>query len=366
VTCARGVGLVLAALFAASWAAAPTSAWACGAMVSSNGQAEMSGFVSLVSADGAGEDIVTAIAYGGQTADFGWLMPLPAAPQITRANTSGLAAAARITEPPYYRRQNFVPLPMMGAAAPGAGGVVDLGRTVVAGIEFVTLQASGTDALSRWMAANGFAYHGQQAQALGSYLQRGWVVVAARLTREVASTGTSISVRLRFPSATLVYPLVVAGNNSHPDATVRTTFYVVTPWRPIADGLPTQVVKPDDQGTFAPPGDLLEMRYSAPLSSSDAADIGASVAVSPGAWLTLYASNWRAQDLKLDLVLMRSPDQSRVDFTALLARQQAFQQVDGLISLGILGGLVLFLSGIPVTLLTLAIVFLTQRRRRTR
>jgi len=354
---------VLAAFIAASWAAAPATAWACGAMVSSNGQAEMSGFVSLVSADGAGEDMVTTIGYGGQTTDFGWLMPLPAPPQITQADTSGVDAAALITEPPHYSRLNFLPLPILGGARSGAPSAVDLGRTVLAGVEFVTLRASGTDALSAWMAANGFAYHDQQSQALGSYLQRGWVVVAARLTREVAATGRSISIRLRFPSATLVYPLVVA-SNSHPDATVRTTFYVVTPWRPIAEGLPTQIVRPDDQGNFGLSGDLLEMRYSAPLSSSDGAAIGASVAVPSGPWLTLYESTWRSHDLNADLVLTRSPDQSRVDFTALLARQQAAQQFDGLISAGFVGGFLLFLSGTPLTLITLATVFLVQRLRR--
>jgi len=60
----------------------------------------------------------------------------------------------------------------------------DYWEAKLAGVEFVTLRASGTDALSAWMAANGFAYHDQQSQALGSYLQRGWVVVAARLTSQ--------------------------------------------------------------------------------------------------------------------------------------------------------------------------------------
>jgi hypothetical protein len=178
--------------------------------------------------------------------------------------------------------------------------------------------------------------------------------------RQGAPTSDSVGVHLRFPSSTPVYPLELAAGD-HVSAVLRTTFYVVTPWRPLAQGLRQQVVRPDEQGFFNYPGDLLEMRYSAPLGADDAAAVGASVTVPPGAWLTRYDSGWILEHLSADLVLQRSPDQSRVDFRALAARQDQARQRDNLIAFGLLGGLVLGLAGIPIAITVLAVVFLSRR-----
>lgn len=298
---ARVTASVIAALLLA---ASPHPALACGGLVSQRGDAEIASFVTMLAFDGTTEDVVTTVRYGAVTEDFGWLLPLPAPPTIERANLGGIAAAERISKPPPFLYGG------LEGSAPGA--VQELSRRVVGDLEFVVLRASGSDALSAWMQANGFALHDAQSTALESYLSRGWVVVAARLARRVAATADSLSVRLRFPTATLTYPLAMAG--APHDGTLRTTFYIVTPWRPHAVGLDEAVVRPSET-EFLSPGARLELRYSAPLSAQDAADVASSVAVPSGAWLTRYDSEWVLRDLTRDLVLERSRDQSPVDFS---------------------------------------------------
>ncbi|MBI3521573.1 MAG: hypothetical protein HY071_00570 [Chloroflexi bacterium] len=95
--------------------------------------------------------------------------------------------------------------------------------------------------------------------------------------------------------------------------TTGNLIYAVTPWRPVAVGLPETIERPID-GVFGNPASRLGVRYSAPLSQDDAAGISRTVAVPSGAWLTRYDSNWDVNDLKQDLMLDRASEQTPIDF----------------------------------------------------
>lgn len=289
---------------------------ACGILVSRSGLVEADTFTAMIAHDGGDrEDVAVRITYGNVGEDFGWVMPVPSLPTLAAADLSGFAAAARITAPPARPRggTGFG----VGAGAPPPGSVEEVSRSVIGDLEFVVLRATGSGALSGWMATNGFAFHYGQAEALERYIERGWLVIAARLAQQAATVRKAASVRVSFASPTLVYPLAAA-SATHPGS-LRTTFFAITPWRPSAEGLPETVVRPRPDGSFAEPGPRLELRYSKPLEASDAASLSRTIPARAGGWLTRYDSSWDLRALERDLTLVRAADQSVIDFSAIEA-----------------------------------------------
>lgn len=345
---AKALTALTAALAAAVWTISP--ALACGMMVSRDGLTELGGFAALISFDGRTEDTVAAIRYSGPDTSFGWVVPLPAKPEITKADPAGLYAADGITTPPHPERGAFG----FGAAAPPpAGTVQELGRTSVAGLEFVTLAAHDRAALARWLRSHGFVLRGSESPALQTYLNRGWVIVAARAQPGVTPKAGAIWVRFRFPTRQATYPLALA---AAPHAgTLATTFFLVTPYRPSAAGLPETVVRPDSAGFFPATGDRLDLRYSAPLSAADAAEVGRSVTVPKGAWLTRWDSRWDLRTLRQDLVVTRSPVQQKVDYSALAAVVRAERSRE------LVSTLLLVAGGLLVLIGFIAILFIGMR-----
>jgi len=317
---------LLATLLFAAVALAPHAAVACGGMVSSTGSAELSGFSALLSYDGATEHLVVSIGYlsGGddQGKGLAWLMPLPAVPKVTKSETAGFDSALAATDPPI--RGDFVPgiIPSVCGCGGGnravGGGPPVLGRTQVGPFEFVTLGGSSASDVATWMRDHGFVFVDRQQSTVQSYLNKGWVIEAARLSPDVPAEGSLTPIRLAFPTDEIVYPLAIAGAD-HPGPPVDMALFVVTPFRPTSATYPEKVVRPDGDGDFDTPGDRLELRYSAPLEPGTARAIGASLPVPVGTWLTRYQAKWSLATLSNDLVLQRSPSQSPVDYRSLLA-----------------------------------------------
>ena len=350
----------LLALAAVGLATSP--ALACGGLVSPNGSADMSGFAAMISYDGTTEDALVGVLYQNSPAtDFGWLLPLPSQPAITDGDPSGIVRAEEITRPP---EPPDMGIGGGGARAPGStSGVTELGRTTVHGLEFVTLAAGDTAALAQWMNTHGFTFHDRQAATIQTYLDRHWVVVVARATPDKAPASGVIWVRMQFTSADLTYPMAIAGA-SHPGS-LKTTLFIITPYRPQSKGLTQEVQRPADDGTFEQAGSRLELRYSAPLTSADAALLSPSVPIPNGAWLTRYDSTWTEASLTSDLVLVRSTDQSTVDYSA-LEQKYAQQRLTPLLIIGGIAIALILLLVVGVVAVILVVVRSRQRGRPAR
>lgn len=336
----------------------PTASLACGGFVSGAGGAEVDQFQALISHDGASEDVLVQVDYSGARAQGGlaWLLPLPSAPRIGAGDGQALYSARLFTTPP------SPPHLFPGAAQAPSGAVRELGRTVVGDLEFVTLGATSANEVAGWMAANHFAFRDRQAPTLQRYLDRHWVLVAARLTSEHPPTAGRLAVRFTFPSPDPVYPLVIAGADHQ--GTLSLALFVLTAYRPHSDAYSETVIRPGTGGYFGEPvPDRLNLLYSAPLSAEQRAALSGSVAVPPGAWLTRYEGRITSASLTSDLVLGRSPSQARIDYREL---QSEYDRSEA-IALAVLVGVVLLLLAIPIALVAAAVVVavhLVRRRRR--
>lgn len=284
----------------------PQAALACGGMVSPGGRAEMLGFQALLRWEGGTEELEVSIGYQTRgEKKLAWMMPLPSAPKVDEAEGDLVSEAFEITEPPVEVDDSGDE----GAGAPpvtGALGVDIIAKETVSGLRFVTLGGRSAGEVRRWMTRHGFAFHDRQEPVLQSYLDRGWVVVAAKFTS--ASIGQIVPIRFRFATPDPVYPLAITGAG-HEEEDVDLALFVLTPFRPASTTYQERIVRPDPQFGFGSPGKRLELRYSAPLRR-DADRMGAT----PETWLTRYEGNLRVEELTQDLVLSRASDQSVIDY----------------------------------------------------
>jgi len=311
--------IVMASLVATTLAAPGTAALACGGMVSPDGTADMQGMSALLSYDGAREDLAVVVSYAAPSGPFAWLMPLPAAPQISQASVQGLIDGFRITTPPLESDyQPHLGLGFSGAAAPSSG-VLELGRTTIGNLEFVTLGATDAGELATWMQAHHFGFHDTQRESIQGYLARHWVLVAARTTAAAPASG-AIAVRFTFTTPDPVYPLAIAGA-SH-QGTLPMHLLVITPYRPASATYPETTVRPASNGEEPSPQSRLELRYASTLTAVEREQVGQTVAVPAGSWLTRYDAEWQVTDLRMDLVLKRADEQSMVNFDELYQRFQ--------------------------------------------
>ena len=292
-------------------ALSPQAALACGGMVSESGGAELTGFEALLRWEDGTEELLVSVGFASPDPTFGWLMPLPSAPEIEEADLALIEEAFEITEPPRTQDDSDGE----GAGAPmvgGAPGVDVIGRDTVGGLRFVTLGGERAGEVARWMRKHHFGFHDRQEPVLQDYLDRRWVVVAARVAPGETLTASLSPISFTFPSPEPTYPLAMAGSG-HLGLDLGMSLFVLTPFRPASTTYPERIVRPDPGDGFAPPGRQLELRYSAPLG-----DQAERMEATPDTWLTRYEMNARAEELTEDLVLTRATEQSAVDYANLL------------------------------------------------
>lgn len=299
----------LRALLALLIVLSPQAALACGAMISERGSGELTDFDALLRWDEGTEELLVTVGYVAAEPSFAWLMPLPSVPEVEQGDASLLEEALAITTPPIEPRGEDGE----GAGAPpvvgGAPGVDVLGRDTVGGLRFVTLGSKSAAEVTRWMRRHEFAFHDQQGPVIQKYLDRGWVIVAARVAPGEKVVGTLVPVRFRFQADQPTYPLAMAGAG-HAGSPMGMSLFVLSPFRPSSTTYSERIVTPDPETGFGLPGRTLELRYSAPLG-----DQAERMAATPDTWLTRYEANFFVNELKDDLILTSAEQQTPVDFS---------------------------------------------------
>jgi hypothetical protein len=310
-------------LFVVALSASP--AFACGGMVSSSTNAELTATTALLSFDGSTERLLVQVGFGGSGGEeFAWLMPLPSAPDISEGSDDALLSALSLTQPP--SRDEHVPDVMPSVCACGAGGGEDLatggvdrlGSEVVGGVRFDTITGSG-GAVDAYLDRNGFRLDPHQREAVRDYMSRGWVIVTGKVAAGAPPGGRITPVMFSFPSDEAVYPLAMAGDEHA--GVMDMELLTLTPFRPTSSTFEEEVVRPDSQGTLPVPQDRLELVYSAPLPASGPDELGA-LQPPEGAWLSRYRAAWNIDSLRDDLVLAAGSS-SAVDYQPLLENYEA-------------------------------------------
>lgn len=208
-------------------------------------------------ADGT-ETLVVETSFVGAGTNFAWVVPLPAAPEISAVPRTVFTNLERLFQPEVIHKQIkwwigmlFVAvllgtllrslgqpggllqwlvlavlflfllglfLPSLAKAKGSASisiaqaGVQILARQTVGVFDTVTLSSPDGAALTRWLNEHGFAVPAAAAPVIADYAKQGWVFAAAKLSRPDASGKTSPHpLAFKFKTDRAVYPLRLTG-----------------------------------------------------------------------------------------------------------------------------------------------------------
>ena len=207
-------------------------------------------------ADGT-ETLVVETTFVGAGTNFAWVVPLPAAPEISAVPRTVFTNLERLFQPEVIHKQTkwwmgmllvatffgtllrsvgksgsplqwavliLCFLMMTGGLLPSLSharslvsianksGVQILARQTVGVFDTVTLSSPDGAALTRWLNEHGFAVPAAAAPVIADYAKQGWVFAAAKLSRPDATGKTSPHpLAFKFKTDRAVYPLRLTG-----------------------------------------------------------------------------------------------------------------------------------------------------------
>ncbi len=219
--------------------ASGTSAYACAGLVHEVGALAESDHAEVAFEVGSGEVAVSyAVAYTGDAADFGWVIPVPGEVAAVDDGDVGLFTALRERSAPLVNYGSSAESDsggcgcLFGAGSKAGGtrsndGVTVLDEGFTGTYDYVVITATDAGDLDAWFADHG--WEGLAADDLSHYVDLGATFVALQVTPASATTPASGAalppVRIRYAGDELRFPSVMA-RHGLVDAQ-RTTAYVV-------------------------------------------------------------------------------------------------------------------------------------------
>lgn len=204
-----GAGVIVAFILVVT----PAQACGCGVYIPLEGEADVTQERALIRWDGQTEDIVMALDVQGDGAEAAWILPVPAPATFQLGDAQLFETLQELTKPRQEQAYGLFPSVGMdgeGATVGSGAPVTLLAQRTLGPFEVSSLAASEADALSEWLAANGYEFPAELAGVLDYYVEQEWFYVAVKLTPEAsgeALTGTLDPLWVTFESEELVYPM---------------------------------------------------------------------------------------------------------------------------------------------------------------
>lgn len=165
------------------------------------------------------QHFIRRATFQGRARDFGFIVPTPSVPTLTRVDDGVFAHLGRKTEPQMvYRTEKrldwtpvvlipFLSLRHKGETTTAARAPVEvLSTQKVAGYEAAILDATDATALSNWLASNGYATTPELAAWLQVYVDQRWIVSAFRIDKTQDDSAQTSAVRMSFTTDRPFFP----------------------------------------------------------------------------------------------------------------------------------------------------------------
>ena len=246
--------MVAGVLGFAAVVAGVTPAWACacgGYLPDAESRARAYGENALVRFDGKREEIVLSMAVHGTSKKAAWIMPVPAAAEVSLGDEYTFFGLEAVTAPKVVVRKTYWPFRDLGIAdgrsdsAGAAPGSVDVRQQMTLGpFQVARLGGTSASAVTNWLRVNGYVVPETLATNLTPYITEKWEIVAVKLAPKNAGaslSGSTPPLRLSFASSRIVYPMRLS-KGATTEQTV--TVYVASDHRVDASQLPDPSVQP--------------------------------------------------------------------------------------------------------------------------
>ena len=169
---------------------------------------------AIILYDRGREDLILQVKYQGSVTDFGWLIPVPGKPEVTKASMDSFYELSRIVQMRMADR--------VDGRKGQAKGVEVLEYKTVGVYEIATLTATDAKALKKWLKDNEFNWPEKGDQVVQAYVGKDWYFVAAKISVDKAQesgvhtklhTGELHPLKISFDTKTCVYPLAISSLN---------------------------------------------------------------------------------------------------------------------------------------------------------
>ena len=179
------------------------------------------------------ETMVLSVQFFGNAYDFGWIVPTPAYPEISKSSDELFTALEEYTEVDYPYKV-YVPSGGLGYAESGRQAVEVLETLNVDYYEVTILRASDSSALTDWLQENNYDFPDGADYLLDDYIDNNWFFTCfkidtsalgySKVSKELR-TGHATPVQIRFASDQIVYPLKISGVMSQYDYKAKELIY---------------------------------------------------------------------------------------------------------------------------------------------
>jgi hypothetical protein len=188
-------------------------------------------------------------APGARKDGFGFLVPSPTVPEIAAANGDVFAQLndriqPRVVEVTRWENHYSLLWALFAGesksvasrapdAAPPPRAAVEVMKTArVGGYDVVVLKASVPEALTEWLATNGYDSRPELAEWSRPYVEKGWMITAFKYATDATTIDVS-AIRLSFETDVPLFPYRVPTDQIDPDAPRRNILraFVIGPGR---------------------------------------------------------------------------------------------------------------------------------------
>ncbi len=167
------------------------------------------------------ETLVLSIGFEGDSENFGWLVPVPNLPEISKSSDELFTSLSDITTEYYYTNDYYA----AGKQSAGAGeeDVTIIKTQKIDYYEVATLQAGNADDLTDWLTDNDYNFPAAAGSFLESYISNNWYFVAMKISPEETDAiaeqdlkiGHATPVKLVFNTENIIYPMKLTGAMSY-------------------------------------------------------------------------------------------------------------------------------------------------------
>lgn len=166
------------------------------------------------------ETLILSTQFRGDAKNFGWVVPVPTRPEVSKSSDELFTSLEELTAPKYYDRGLGGVTPMAGKGEVEEAQSVQVLETKRVGVyEIKVLEASDSQALAKWLSENKYMYPKEGGYILDEYIQKRWFFVAAKIdaaaleavgTTKTLKEGHALPIKLVFKSDKIVYPLKIS------------------------------------------------------------------------------------------------------------------------------------------------------------
>ncbi|MBX3117715.1 MAG: DUF2330 domain-containing protein [Fimbriimonadaceae bacterium] len=150
------------------------------------------------------QHFIRTAKFEGQAKDFGFIVPTPTEPEISKAEMGALTKLDTIKAREKKASRNAVSLG--GGGFGGGRGVTEVKKVNIGNYEATVLKATDPKAMTNWLRTNGYNARPAVEEWVSYYTKQGWYFSAFKYTGGTSTRTETTLVRLSFKTDVPHYP----------------------------------------------------------------------------------------------------------------------------------------------------------------